>query len=220
MISLTQIADLSSIQLDAMREVGNIGAGHAATVLSQLLKQKVEMAVPRVSVTPLTEAANFIGIPEKPMVGVYLRVFGDAPSKILYLYPKEQALFLAGLLLGETYKVRNILGEMEVSALKEIGNILTGAYVNAFSSFTRLNMISSVPALAFDMVAAIVNTVLADQGEVGDYALIIETKLTTSDSSINGHFFLVPDPDSLGVILETLGVKGECQNSSGSGCQK
>jgi chemotaxis protein CheC len=204
-ISLTQIADLSSIQLDAMREVGNIGAGHAATVLSQLLKQKVEMAVPRVSVTPLTEAANFIGIPEKPMVGVYLRVFGDAPSKILYLYPKEQALFLAGLLLGETYKVRNIL---------------TGAYVNAFSSFTRLNMISSVPALAFDMVAAIVNTVLADQGEVGDYALIIETKLTTSDSSINGHFFLVPDPDSLGVILETLGVKGECQNSSGSGCQK
>ena len=109
---------------------------------------------------------------------------------------------------------------MEVSALKEIGNILTGAYVNAFSNFTKLNMISSVPALAFDMVGAIVNTVLADLGEVGDYALIIETKLTTSDSSIDGHFFLVPDSDSLGVILKTLGVNGECQNSSGSGCRK
>src|SRR5690554_454963 len=217
---MKDIKGLSSIQLDALREVGNIGAGHAATVLSQLLKQKVSMSVPRVNILPLNEAADYIGGPERPMVGVYLRVFGDAPSKILYLYPKEQALFLAGLLIGDIYKVRNILGEMEVSALKEIGNILTGAYVYAFSNFTKLHMISSVPALAYDMVGAIVSTILADLGEVGDYAVIIETKLTASDSKIDGHFFLVPDPGSLDSILQTLGVNGGCQNPSGSGCQK
>lgn len=208
------------MQLDAIREVGNIGAGHAATVLSQLLKKKVEMTVPQANILPLAKACELIGGPEQPMVGVYIRVYGDAPSKILYLYSKEHALFLAGLLTGEAHPVRNILGELEVSALKEIGNILTGAYVYAFSSFTGLNMISSVPALAYDMVGAIFSTVLVELGEVGDYALIIETKLTASDFNIDGKFFLVPDPGSLNTILETLGVKGECQNSSGLECPK
>ena len=190
---------LSSIQLDALREVGNIGAGHAATVLSQLLKKKVIMTVPRVNLLSLSEACDFIGGPEQPMVGVYLRVYGEAPSKILYLFPKEQALFLAGLLMGENSKIRNILGELEVSALKEIGNILTGAYVNAFANFTGIQMLSSVPALAYDVA-------------------LIETELTACELNISGHFFLIPDPGSLGTILEMLGVKGECQNSSGSKC--
>lgn len=209
---------LSSIQLDALREVGNIGAGHAATALSQLLKNKVIMTVPRVNLLSLSEACDFIGGPEQPMVGVYLRVFGEAPSKILYLFPKEQALFLAGLLMGENSKIRNILGELEVSALKEIGNILTGAYVNAFANFTGIQMLSSVPALAYDMVGAILSAILVDLGEVGDYVALIETELTACELNISGHFFLIPDPGSLGTILEMLGVKGECQNSSGSKC--
>ncbi|HBG15145.1 MAG TPA: CheY-P-specific phosphatase CheC, partial [Firmicutes bacterium] len=140
------------------------------------------------------------------MVGVYLRVFGEAPSKILYLFPEDKALFVAGLLINDSEKCRNILGELEVSALKEIGNILTGAYVYAFSNFTGLNMLSSVPALAFDMVGAILNTILADLGEMGDYAVLIETQLTACDLSIDGHFFLVPDPGSLNTILDALGV--------------
>lgn len=176
------------------------------------------MTVPRVNLLSLSEACDFIGGPEQPMVGVYLRVYGEAPSKILYLFPKEQALFLASLLMGENSKIRNILGELEVSALKEIGNILTGAYVNAFSTFTGIHMLSSVPALAYDMVGAILSAILTDLGEVGDYVVLIETKLTACELNISGHFFLIPDPGSLGTILEMLGVKGECQNSSGSKC--
>ncbi|HBT16064.1 MAG TPA: CheY-P-specific phosphatase CheC [Firmicutes bacterium] len=211
---------LTPLQLDAIREVGNIGAAHAATVLSQLLNRKVFMTVPQVNILPLAEACDFVGGPEQPMVGVYLRVFGEAPSKILYLFPEDKALFVAGLLINDSEKCRNILGELEVSALKEIGNILTGAYVYAFSNFTGLNMLSSVPALAFDMVGAILNTILADLGEMGDYAVLIETQLTACDLSIDGHFFLVPDPGSLNTILDALGVKNGCQIPSGSECQK
>lgn len=214
------IEDLSPLQLDALREVGNIGAGHAATVLSQLINKKVSMTVPQVNVLPLAEACNFVGGPEQPMVGVYLRIFGGAPSKMLYLFPEEKALFMAGLLINDPEKCRNLLGELEVSALKEIGNILTGAYVYAFSNFTGIHMISSVPALAFDMVGAILNTVLADLGEMGDYAVIIQTQLTACDESVDGHFFLVPDPGSLVTILDALGVKEGCQNRSGLECPK
>ncbi len=201
------VSDLTPLQLDAIREVGNIGAAHAATVLSQLLNNKVSMTVPQVNILPLAEACDFVGGPEEPMVGIYLRVFGGAPSKILYLFPEDKALFLAGLLIEDPEKCRNLLGELEISALKEIGNILTGAYVYAFSTFTGINMLSSVPALAFDMVGAILNTILADLGEMGDYAVLIETKLTACDSSIDGHFFLIPDPGALTTILEALGVK-------------
>lgn len=214
------INDLSPMQLDAICEVGNIGAAHAATVLSQLLNKKVAMTVPQVNILPLAEACNIVGGPEQPMVGVYLRVFGGAPSKILYLFPEDKALIVAGLLINDPEKCRNILGEFEVSALKEIGNILTGAYVYAFSDFTGLHMISSVPAFAFDMVGAILNTILVDLGQMGDYAVLIETKLMACDLNIDGHFFLIPDPGSLTTILEALGVKNECQSPSGSECQK
>ena len=187
---------LTSLQKDAIKEVSNIGAAHAATVLHQLLAEKVSMTVPEVSVVALSDICEVLGEPEDPMIGVYLRVFGEAPSKILYLFPREEALFLAGLLLAEEDRQEDgdILGELEVSALKEIGNILTGAYVYAFSNFTGLNMLSSVPALTYDMVGAILNTVLVDLGASGDYALLIETKLKACEVNITGHFFLVPDP--------------------------
>lgn len=217
------IDKLTSIQLDAIKEVSNIGAGHAATVLSQLMKEKVTMTVPQVNLIALSDVCDVLGQPEDPMVGIYLRVFGDAPGKILYLFPREEALFLAGFLLDEKIKDednRNILGEIEVSALKEIGNILTGAYVYAFSNFTKLNLISSVPALTFDMVSAILNTVLVDSGASSDYALLIETKLKACEVKITGHFFLVPDAGSLSTILKALGVKGQWPNSSGLECRK
>lgn len=220
---MEHVNKLTSIQQDAIKEVCNIGAGHAATVLSQLMKKKVTMTVPQVNLVALSEVGDILGQPEDPMVGIYLRVFGDAPAKVLYLFPREEALFLAGFLLEEkkgTENNRNILGELEISALKEIGNILTGAYIYAFSNFTELNLITSVPALTFDMVSAILNTVLVDVGASSDFALLVETKLTACEVKITGHFFLIPDAGSLSTILKALGVKGQWPKSSGSECRK
>ncbi|HOQ23552.1 MAG TPA: chemotaxis protein CheC [Bacillota bacterium] len=213
------ILNLNELQLDALREVGNIGAGHAATVLSQMLNQRVEMEVPRISIVPLGEICETIGGAELPMVGVYMRVFGDVTCRMLYLYPRNSALSIADFMIGRPKRESVVIGEIEGSALKELANILTGAYVYAFSDFTKLNMLSSVPGLAFDMAGAILNSVLADIGEQTDYALVIETKLSVADINATGHFFLVPDPDSLTLILDALGVKGGCQQSSGSECQ-
>lgn len=213
------ILQLTELQLDALREVGNIGAGHAATVLSQMLNQRVEMEVPRISIIPLGDICDAIGGAELPMVGVYMRVFGDVTCRMLYLYPRNSALALADFVIGRPQKESIVIGEIEGSALKEVANILTGAYVYAFSSFTNLNMLSSVPGLAFDMAGAILNSVLADIGEQTDYAVVIETKLSVADINASGHFFLVPDPDSLTLILDSLGVKSGCQQSSGLECQ-
>lgn len=214
------ILELTELQLDALREVGNIGAGHAATVLSQLLHQRVEMAVPRISIVPLNQVCETIGGAEIPMVGVFMRVYGDSPSRMLYLYPRDSALTLADLVIGRPKKESVVIGEIEGSALKEIANILTGAYIYALSTFTGLNMISSVPGLAFDMAGAILNSVLADFGSLTDYALVIETQLKVADINASGHFFLAPDPESLSRVLEALGVKGGCQRPSGSECPK
>ncbi|HEX2952786.1 MAG TPA: chemotaxis protein CheC [Bacillota bacterium] len=214
------IQELNELQLDALREVGNIGAGHAATVLSQMLNQRVEMTVPRISILPLGEVCENIGGSELPMVGVFMRVFGDAPSNLLYLYPREGALTLADMIIGRPKRPSIVLGEIEGSALKEIANILTGAYIYALSAFTNLNMITSVPGLAFDMAGAILNSVLSTFGNESDYALVIETQLQVEDVNASGHFFLVPDPDSLSRLLEALGVRGGCQRQSGSECPK
>ncbi len=205
---MIRFEDLSHFQLDVLKEVGNIGAGHAATALSQILLEKVEMTVPHVSLIPLNQVDQVMGGPEQVVVGIYMRVFGDAPGKIILLFSEAEALSLAELV------IRNNLGaqaeiDFRESALKEIANIMTGAYLYALTRLTGFNLLPSVPALANDMVGAIINTALLDLGAVGDYALLIETQFSLISRKINGHFFLIPDPGALEMILNSLGVGNE-----------
>ncbi|MGE5550309.1 MAG: chemotaxis protein CheC [Bacteroidota bacterium] len=203
---------LSAIQLDALSEIGNIGAGHAATVLSQLLRERISITVPRINIVPLASASEMVGGPETVVVGIYLRVFGDAPSSILFIFPRQAAMQLVDILVGRKPGSTNLLREYEQSALKEIGNILTGAFLYALSNFTGLAMLPSVPAYAMDMAGAILGTVLLEMGTVSDYALVIETSFITKDQDSRGHFFLLPDLGTLDVLLNAIGV--------GSGCQR
>jgi chemotaxis protein CheC len=198
--------ELNNLQLDTLKEVGNIGAGHAATALSQILLEKVQMTVPAVSIISLTRACEVLGGVEQPVVGVYMRVFGDAPGKIVFLFTQAEALTLIDNVAGVKHDSLQNFGEYETSAMKEIGNIMTGAYLYALANLTGLNYFSSVPAFAHDMAGAILNTVLLDLGLMGDYALLIETQfsLSITQRKLNGHFFLIPDPDSLGLILDAL----------------
>ena len=126
---------LNPIQLDALTEIGNIGAGHAATVLSQLLGERINITVPRINIVPLASASEIVGGPEVVVVGIYLRVFGDAPSSILFVFPRQAAMQLVDILVGRNPGTTNLLREYEQSALKEIGNILTGAFLYALSTF-------------------------------------------------------------------------------------
>lgn len=201
-----ELAALSEAQLDVLREIGNVGAGNSATALSRLIKYRIEMNVPHVALVPIEEVPEFVGGPELVVAGIFLRVYGKAPSNILFLIPRENAFALVDTLYGRERGATSEFDLMDESALMEIGNILAGSYLNAFYSFTGISMLPSVPALAVDMAGAILNVVLVQLGELGDHALLIETNFVANDRSISGHFFLVPDPGSLGCIMDAVGV--------------
>jgi len=196
------LTQLSELQLDVLQEIGNVGAGNSATALSRLIQHRIEMNVPHVALVKIEDVPEFVGGPELVVVGIFLRVYGKAPSNILFLIPQESAFALADTLPG---RGRGQTPHKE-SALMEIGNILAGSYLNAFYTFTGMSMLPSVPALAVDMAGAILNVVLVQLGEMGDHALLIETNFQAEDRTISGHFFLVPDPGSLGSIMNAVGV--------------
>lgn len=205
---MVTIENLSNVHLDVLKEIGNIGAGHAATALSQLMSDRIEMTVPNVSILSLSKVSDYLGGPEKIVVGIYMKVFGDAPGKIMFLFNHEDAQSLVKIVTSQNLSEDvNVTGEdLDQSVLQEISNIMAGAYLNAISRLTGLNMLSSVPAYACDMAGAIINSALLDFGMVGDYAMLIDTQFKMTQEKMDGHFFLIPDPGSLQVILEALGV--------------
>ena len=164
------------------------------------------MNVPEVSIVPITDVPDLVGGPDVMVAGVFLRVYGAAPSNILFLLPQESAFYLVDMILGKPHGETKTLDFMDESALMEIGNILAGAYLNALFNLTKLSLLPSIPALAMDMAGAILSVVLIQLGQMGDHALVIETEFQADDDGIKGHFFLVPDPGSLDTILTAVGV--------------
>ena len=199
--------DLSPIQLDALREIGNVGAGNSATALSQIINKRIDMNVPKVALVPIEAVPDLVGGPDEIVVGVFLRIYGRAPGNVLFLMPQKSAFYLVDTLMGREHGTTKTLDFMDESALMEIGNILSGAYLNAFFSFTHISMLPSIPALAMDMAGAILNIILVQLGQMGDQAMVIETEFLAEDDGISGHFFLVPDPGSLGILIEAVGVE-------------
>lgn len=204
---MSDFSNLSILQLDALKEIGNIGAGNAANALSLMLNKKVDITIPQIKVIPLEEVPDTLGGPENIVVGILLRVEGSAPGSVMFLLPERQALDLVDMLMGRKKGTNQTFGELEQSALKEVGNILTGSYLNALANFTKLSLLPSIPAIAKDMLGSILSIVLAEIGQFSDYALLIETEFIDGEDGINSQFFLVPEPDSLAIILESLGIK-------------
>ncbi|HYH04108.1 MAG TPA: chemotaxis protein CheC [Bacillota bacterium] len=203
---MIKIEELNSMQRDVLKEIGNIGAGHAATALAQLLRERINMTVPDVSIVPLSRLHEVLGGTEELVVGIYMKVFGDAPSKLIFLFNHQEAVMLVNMVLGTKTEDIATFGDLEESVLREISNIMTGAYLNALAVLTDLNLLPSVPAYACDMSGALLDAALLDGGVIDDYALLIETQFSLTNRQINGHFFLVPEPGALDAILTTLGV--------------
>lgn len=202
MVNFSKFGDF---QFDVLREVGNIGAGHAATALSKLIQKEVDMKVPQVKIISFDEVADFVGGAEAIVVAVYLRVEGDCPGNMFFIVDFESARNLLQQMIG-TAVSPDVLSEMEISALHEIGNILAGSYLSSLADFTKLNLHPSVPALAIDMAGAILSYGLIELGRSGDFALTIDTAFFEGNAQVKGHFFLIPDPDSLEILFRSLGV--------------
>ena len=204
-----RLGALEDLHLDALREVGNIGAGTAATALSQMIGEPVGMSVPRVRVLALEEVPDGVGGAESLVAAVHLRVVGDAPGHILFIAPLEVARNLAGLLLaGMEPGERDEMGlsELERSALQELGNVLTSSYLIALTTLTGLHLEPSPPALGVDMAGALLGTVLAEVSLSTDVALLIETAFEEGGRHAAGDFLFIPTPEALGSVLTRLGV--------------
>lgn len=200
---------LDNFQIDVLKEIGNTGAGNAATALAKMLRRKVDMDVPKVKVLKFQEVSEILGEADIPVVGLLLRVMGDIKGSIMFILENEAARIWVNILMGkpQTEKKGYLnFDEIEVSALKEIANILSGSYLSALSSLTGLNILPSVPELAIDMAGAILSVPAIEFGKLGDSVLYIETEYLEGDTRVVGDFFLVPDFDSYDVLLKALGV--------------
>jgi chemotaxis protein CheC len=203
---MTERRGLTPLQLDALREVGNIGSGNAAVALSTMVDKKVLLSVPRASLVPLVKVSDLVGGAETPVVGVYLHISGDASGSMLLLLAESSAEELAHLMV-ETGSEQE-LTTVQQSALQETGSILAGSYLNALSQMTSILLRPSVPGFAMDMAGAIVDFILVEISQSEDYVLVIETEFDIMQHKIRGHLILFPDLGSLDIILGRLGVSG------------
>lgn len=199
------IEELNSLQIDVLKEIGNIGAGNAATALSKMLSKRIDMDVPKVNILEFKNVAELVGGPEVEVIGIYFKVTGDITGSIMFLLDKKSAKLLTNLLMGRQ-DLEADLDEMDFSALQEVGNILSGSYLSSLSSLTNLKLVVSVPSLAMDMAGAILSVPVILFGQVGDKVMLIETDFNEGTNHVKGNFFLIPDEESFEILLKSLGV--------------
>ena len=188
---IIDLNNLDSVHRDVLKEIGNIGAGNATTALSKMINCKVDMKVPKVELLDLTEIAAAIGDEETVMVGILLLLEGDINGMMMFLLDLESARTLVDSIMGikKEEDSDDLFDAMEMSALNEVGNIITGAYLSALSDLTRLCIVSSVPSLQIDMAGAMLSIPAIEFSKIGDKVLFIETQFD-NETSINGYFIL------------------------------
>jgi chemotaxis protein CheC len=203
--SLDNVNDMC---LDVLKEIGNIGAGNATSAIANMIGNKIEMHVPTVTLMEASQLGSAICPEDEIIVGILLEVSHDSEGSIMFLMQMDSARYLVNKLLmgmGGQPEEGQEFSEMELSALTEIGNIIAGAYLAAVANMTQLTIQPSVPMIAVDMAAAILSFPATQFGLYGDNALFIETEFG-SDVMINGYFIMMPDQESYGKILASLGI--------------
>jgi chemotaxis protein CheC len=203
---MEDLRSLQPVQIDALREVANIGAGHAATALSQMTGGTIMISVPRINIARLEDIPPEISPPEEPVAAVLMHMLGDLTGRTLLVFPRPTAMRLSELMLRRPQGSSKGLGEIEQSAIKEAGNILSGAYMNALSDFMGMMLLPSPPSLAVDMSQAVLSTAYVQFGSDRDYVFCVESEfyLKDIDEHLHGFFLLLPDMASLQAILRAV----------------
>ncbi len=199
------LEQMSETYVDVLKEIGNIGAGNAMTALSQMLQCKVDMKVPQVKLLALQDMGAMVGSEEQLMAGVFLGVEGDISGSIMFLIELEAAKNLIRKIMMGYASGADIFDEMEMSALQEVSNIITGAYLNSLSMLTNLKIYPTPPSISIDMAGAILSVPAIEFGALGDKILLIQSQFY-DEVEIDGYFVLIPDMDSYKKILSSLGM--------------
>ncbi|MBQ7576973.1 MAG: chemotaxis protein CheC [Synergistaceae bacterium] len=211
---MADIASFNALQLDAIREVGNIGTGNAATALSGLLSRMINMNVPQTELVSIYELAEHYGDPMQIVGAVFVRSLGGFQCSLIFIQNEEDANLMVELLLkqqfGSQIPINEIPQDMIDSALSEVGNIVLSSFLNAINLLIGTQHQISVPGVAHDMLSSILDVVASIYGQMGETALLVNTELSVEGledgRTISGHIILIPDPDALDLLLRKLKV--------------
>jgi len=199
------LEDVNNMYLDVLKEIGNIGAGNATTAIANMLGIKIDMNVPNIKLMEVSKLGTAVGAEDQTIVGIFLEVQNDIDGSMMFLLDIPSARYLVNKLMMTDTPDDEPFGELELSALKEIGNIIAGSYLSALSSMTNLVIAPSIPYIAVDMAASILSVPAIEFGLQGDNALLIQTEIC-AEVAINGYFILMPEQGSYEKILTSLGI--------------
>ncbi len=205
-MSKYSLTDINSQYVDVLQELGNIGAGNATTAIASMLSIKVNMNVPKVELIEVSKLGAAICPEDEIVVGIFLELQKDIEGSMMFLMRMDSARYLVNRLMMRDPAYEAEFDEMDLSAIKEIGNIIAGSYLSALSTMTNLSVLPSIPYLAVDMAASVLSVPAIEFGQYGDHTLLIETEFG-DDVMINGYFILMPEQESYGKILKGLGFE-------------
>lgn len=194
------------MHLDVLKEIGNIGAGNAATSLSQMLNEEVDMTVPVVRILDISDAANALGGPENAVIGILAKLYGDIEGIMMFIIGQDFAKSVLTALLGVQDISCDHLTEMELSAISELGNIMISAYAGSISTLSQLNIKTSVPAISVDMVGALLTVPAIEMSSVSDKIIFIQDDFLSKDKNVTSNMMLIPTMDSLSRLMRKLGI--------------
>jgi chemotaxis protein CheC len=198
------MAELTHVQLDALKEMGNIGAGNAATALAQLIGDSVSIKVPEVKVVPLESVSESLGGAEKQVYIIYMEVTKEMQGTMLTIFSQETAGFFVKKLLGA--EEVDMVSDIAQSALKEVGSILCGSYLSALSQLVTMSSVATVPAMAYDMLGAMLDFVLVEIGQIADDVFLLDAELYVSEKKMECSQLFLPKPETLETMLSSIGM--------------
>ncbi|MCK4420813.1 chemotaxis protein CheC [candidate division WOR-3 bacterium] len=201
-----KIRDLEEIQLDGIKEAANIGGGHAATALTQMLGREVGVEVPKITVVPIENTPLLLGEKVNITVAALTKFFGDVTGRNLLVMRDEDAKIMVNILLGRETTEDVVFEEMEASTLKEVANIITSSYISAISEFLGLMLLPTVPVIVRDDFRAIISSVYLEFSEDEEYVFCVEThfKFNEPKSELEAFLLLIPDAEGLSTMLKAL----------------
>ncbi|MDF2631770.1 MAG: chemotaxis protein CheC [Caproiciproducens sp.] len=205
-MSIQNLEQLNEVHIDVLKEIGNIGAGNAATSLSQMLNTQVDMTTPTVRILDINDAATALGGPENAVIGILAKLGGDIEGIMMFIIEQEFAKSVLESLLGEEEVSCDKLSEMELSAISELGNIMIAAYTGSISVLSQMRIKASVPAITVDMVGAILSVPAIEMGSVSDKIIFIEDDFLSGNKDVSANMLLVPTIDSLNRLMGKLGI--------------
>ena len=205
-MAFRDLDDLNDMHLDVLKEIGNIGSGNAASALSAMLAKPINIAVPKISILDYNTVVDSLGGPENLLVSLLFSMTDDVQGMMIFLLQKDFAHMLLNTLLGCELNSFSDMGEMELSALKEVGNIMAASYVNAISTLADLRMNISVPDICIDMAGSILSVPAIHYANISDKIIFINDEFNAEGQNASSQVLMIPDMESLEKIMKNLGL--------------